>query len=475
MASEILGLFTTPEQYQLAQQQAQEAQAIQYANLSPMARANYGTFRAGQQLGGAIGGALGGQDPQLQLIARRQQLLGQLDRSDPMSYRRVAKMASDAGDQELASKVSEAGMKAETEMARAAQLGAEKMTSEQRNALVYADSIAPRGSIEHNEAFQSRFDQLTLKADKTNKPFEFEVKEQKLQELKSVLRVLESQPTPNKEAIQRIKDSIQAIEGVEKPEKQDIPKIGISEATGEAVYFDRNQDLQFVKRKDPKDPTKQIRVPFEGRIDQYTSKVSASSSSQQETEFSKDLGKADAERVKSAMTLRDNSISALTTLQGLSKLDEQGLISGSFATGRVGAANILATVGLISEKDQGVLANSQNYQKISGDLVLATLGGKLGSGFSNEDRKFILGLVPQLETNAQARKQLIEFMVKKNNDIVTETTRLEDYARDKKSLKGFIPKIPIFNVGGGVNKPVSQMTKQELRDEETRLLGNKKP
>jgi len=68
-ASEILGLFTTPEQYQLAQQQAQQAQAIQYANLSPMARANYGTFRAGQQLGGAIGGALGGQDPQLKIIS----------------------------------------------------------------------------------------------------------------------------------------------------------------------------------------------------------------------------------------------------------------------------------------------------------------------------------------------------------------------------------------------------------------------
>jgi hypothetical protein len=340
------------------------------------------------------------------------------------------------------------------------------MTNEQRNALEYARQFGTPDSQAFKDAFKERFDQLTLKAGKENKPFEFEAKEARLQELKSSLRVLENQPVQNKEAIQRLKDSIQAIEG---SEKQDIPKIGISEATGEAVFFDRNQDLQFVKRKDPKDPTKQIRVPFEGRIDQTTSKVSASSSSQQESEFSKDLGKADADRVKNAMTLRDNSISALTTLQGLSKLDEKGLISGSFATGRVGAANILATAGLISEKDAGVLANSQNYQKISGDLVLATLGGKLGSGFSNEDRKFILGLVPQLETNAQARKQLIEFMVKKNNDIVSETTRLEDYARDKKSLKGFSPKIPIFNVGGAVNKPVSQMTREELLNEKARL------
>ena len=247
--SQILGLFTTPEQYQLAQQQAEEAQAIQYANMSPMARANYGTFRAGQQLGGAIGGALGGQDPQLQIISRRQQLLGQLDRSDPMSYRRVAKMASDAGDQQLAQSVSEAGMEAESKLALIQQRTAEKMTPEQRNALVYADSIAPRGSVEHNEAFQSRFDQLTLKADKTNKPFEFEVKEQKLQQLKANLRILESQENPNKEGIQRLKDSIQAIEGVPKPESR-IPVGGDREAYASEMFDNKTYaDLNADQKK----------------------------------------------------------------------------------------------------------------------------------------------------------------------------------------------------------------------------------
>jgi hypothetical protein len=102
MASEILGLFTTPQQYQLAQQQAEEAQAIQYANLSPMARANYGTFRAGQQLGGAIGGALGGQDPMLQKITQRQQLIGMIDPSNPDTYPQAIEAALRGGDQEAA-------------------------------------------------------------------------------------------------------------------------------------------------------------------------------------------------------------------------------------------------------------------------------------------------------------------------------------------------------------------------------------
>jgi hypothetical protein len=119
MASEILGLFTTPEQYQLAQQQAQEAQAIQYANLNPMARANYGTFRAGQQLGGAIGGALGGEDPQLKLISQRQQLASQLNPNDPNSYMKIAEIAAQSGDQQFAIAVADAGRQAAVQVAQA--------------------------------------------------------------------------------------------------------------------------------------------------------------------------------------------------------------------------------------------------------------------------------------------------------------------------------------------------------------------
>jgi hypothetical protein len=117
--SEILGLFTTPEQYQLAQQQAQQAQAIQYANLDPMARANYGTFRAGQQLGGAIGGALGGEDPQLKLISMRQQLASQLDPSNPQSFMQVAELAARSGDQQFAITVANAGREAAVKVAQA--------------------------------------------------------------------------------------------------------------------------------------------------------------------------------------------------------------------------------------------------------------------------------------------------------------------------------------------------------------------
>jgi hypothetical protein len=109
MASDILGLFTSPQQYQqnqLAQFQNRAAQEVQ---LSPFQQAALGARTAGYQLGQGIGGALGGQDPQLQLIARRQSLASQLDQSNPDSYMQVARMAAQSGDPEFAMSIADAG------------------------------------------------------------------------------------------------------------------------------------------------------------------------------------------------------------------------------------------------------------------------------------------------------------------------------------------------------------------------------
>ena len=102
MASDILGLFTTPQQYERQRQAAMEAQALQTARLSPMEQGQYGIALGAQQLGRAIGGALGGVDPQLQKITQRQQLLGMIDPNNPDSYAQAIQTALQAGDQEAA-------------------------------------------------------------------------------------------------------------------------------------------------------------------------------------------------------------------------------------------------------------------------------------------------------------------------------------------------------------------------------------
>jgi hypothetical protein len=161
-----------------------------------------------------------------------------------------------------------------------------------------------------------------------------------------------------------------------------------------------------------------------------------------ESEFVKQLGKNDATVVTKAMETRDNAIATLQSLQKLEQLNDKQLISGTFAEGRVGAANLLNTLGLASKGDIARISSSQEYAKVAKDVIFQTLGGKLGAGFSNEDRKFIEALIPQLETSAEARRQLIAYMRSKNQLIADESTRLETYAREKRGLGGFEYKIP---------------------------------
>ena len=134
MASDILGLFTSPQQYQQNQLAQVQNRAFQEVQLDPFQQAALGARTAGYQLGQGIGGALGGQDPQLQLIARRQQLSSQLDQSNPDSYLQVAKMAAQSGDPQFAMAIADAGRQLQTSMATTRKATAEAEKVELSNA-----------------------------------------------------------------------------------------------------------------------------------------------------------------------------------------------------------------------------------------------------------------------------------------------------------------------------------------------------
>ena len=100
--SQILGLFTSPEQYQANQMAQFRQQAASEVPLNPFQQAAINMRQAGYQLGGGIAGALGGVDPQLQKITQRQQILGMIDPANPDSYARGIQAALQVGDQEAA-------------------------------------------------------------------------------------------------------------------------------------------------------------------------------------------------------------------------------------------------------------------------------------------------------------------------------------------------------------------------------------
>lgn len=117
MASEILGLFSSPELYQQQQDLMQQQQAAQLAQLDPYARVRYNAIRAGQQAGSALGSIFGVQDPQLKLISARQQVMQNIDPSNPDAVFQAAQQLANIGDQQGALTLADYARKAQSEMA----------------------------------------------------------------------------------------------------------------------------------------------------------------------------------------------------------------------------------------------------------------------------------------------------------------------------------------------------------------------
>ena len=237
---------------------------------------------------------------------------------------------------------------------------------------------------------------------------------------------------------------------------REIKEIGVSADLVQKAVVDKNGNV-----------IRTLGSPYS----RFTSKQHISVDAKGETKFVEQLGKNDAETVTEAMKTRATALSTIGSLQKLNSLNNQELISGTLATGRVGAANLLATLGLASKDDVAKIATSQQYDKVAKDVIFQTLGGKLGAGFSNEDRRFIEALIPQLETSPEARRQLISYMIDKNKLIVDETTRLENYGRANKGLGGFDYKIPRETLAPPASK--SQFTRQELEAELEKRQGKK--
>lgn len=108
----ILGLFTTPQAYQQAQNEAALDRGVRLAQLDPFQRAAAQTYQGGYMAAGALANALGAQDPMLQQLSQRQQLLKGLDFNDPTSLANASRTALEAGDVQASRELAMAAQKA---------------------------------------------------------------------------------------------------------------------------------------------------------------------------------------------------------------------------------------------------------------------------------------------------------------------------------------------------------------------------
>ena len=142
--------------YQQSQNQAMRDRFTQFAQLSPLQQASVGFQQAGYQLGQGIGGALGGQDPQLQMIGLQQQILRELDPSNPQQNLMVAqKYAQVAPD--LAMKIADNARSSLVKIAQAhkerqAAIGVPLQVSNRINELKQKMRMLSPDSVEYKDA-----------------------------------------------------------------------------------------------------------------------------------------------------------------------------------------------------------------------------------------------------------------------------------------------------------------------------------
>jgi len=264
-------------------------------------------------------------------------------------------------------------------------------TTEFKNAKAYADSLGlVNGSPEWQKAFADKFAELIAKPAK-------------------------------------------AIE----PTKPNIKEIGVS-AKGDAVYLDVNNDEQFIyKLVDGKS----VRQPYAGTVDRTTAKVSATANApaaKQEEEFSKQRGKDQAAALAEASTAARAASQAIASITTMKQLDQTGqLVTGPLANSYVGASNLLASIGLLSNNQVSILTSSQVYDKSAKDLVMQDLGGKLGAQISDADRKFVEDRIPQLTTSAKARTELLDKIEQIQRGKIAYYGKMKAYANKNRNLDDF--------------------------------------
>ena len=117
--SMVAGLFSTPEQYQQAQSQAALQRGVQLAQLDPLQAARAQLYQGGYLAGGVIGGALGGQDPMLKMQSMRQQIVQNLDQTDPNAIATAAQQLAQIGDQQGAMQLADLSRSAALKKAQA--------------------------------------------------------------------------------------------------------------------------------------------------------------------------------------------------------------------------------------------------------------------------------------------------------------------------------------------------------------------
>lgn len=148
MAEIVQGMFgVDPLQYQQQQQMALDTQAQNFANMTPMQRAQYGIYKGASQIGTGVGNMLGMQDPMLKKAADLKQLASQFDITTPEGLMQAAQAAMKAGYPREAQQAVAAAQKMRLDQATIGQKSGENM-----NTMIASGKFTPESLARYQQS-----------------------------------------------------------------------------------------------------------------------------------------------------------------------------------------------------------------------------------------------------------------------------------------------------------------------------------
>ena len=368
----VAGLFgLTPQMYGEQQRRSALREGIDLAKLTPGEAGAAMTYAGARGLGGAIAGAMGIEDPQLKLISARQQVLGQVDQSDPTSLLSGAKILAQMGDQQGAFALSDFARKAQVQIA------------EQQQRLAAGRASDAAAGRERSQAIPKEILIANEKARITDQLDE--------------LRMREATPE-NDRASRILTTQLAELEKLDDTSKRTVV-IGNS-------LVDRVTGVEIYKGPDPEKYTEFSKTlilaglkpgtePFQRRMLEYANKkvegagkgtgnVTIGGINVDTGAAGKAAGKIVGENVANV----ENQFSLETAYKDALSLLNKGIYSGAFGPEQAAATKY--SLGLLG--NQKKLENTEVFLANIGEIVIPRLV-QFGGNDSNEELKYLQNVV----------------------------------------------------------------------------------
>ena len=169
------------------------------------------------------------------------------------------------------------------------------------------------------------------------------------------------------------------------------------------------------------DPTKMYNVSSSGKITQVGGAGTNVTVGGSEKAWERGIGELGVKTLEKIQNDAASAVDMLGQTQILTSLmNDPAFQSGALAEPKMAYKKIIEALG----GDPANVGSQEAFQAVTAQLILDKMGGSLGAGFSEGDRKFVERMAPALSTSKIGNQLIIQM----NNAIANRKIQINDFA-----------------------------------------------